>query len=159
MISKNVLFYSNYCQHSKDVLGIITKKNLKDYFVYVCVDNTSLKLPTFVDRVPMICTSKKQIYMDESLIEFVNSLGDLTTSIEAGGDIYNTNSISDQYSFIDETDSSINKNYVYIGQDVSINVPPDSDVSNTSVKLDKSMLDNLISQRDMDLQMINKYKS
>lgn len=155
MVTKHVLFYSNYCKYSNEVLSLITKRNLKDMFILVCVDNTNLKLPTFVDRVPLICTTRKQIFMDESLMDFLNSQGDLNENVEGWGDLkQQLGTISDQFSFIGEDDEQpmFNKNYVYIGNEQHIECP--QDLAQGEGKLDSKMVENFITQRENEYKMM-----
>jgi hypothetical protein len=70
-----VMFFSNYCNFSKDVICDITKKSLRDAFVFVCVDHAQHQLPGFVDRVPFVCNlGNKQCYVDADIDALLQSL-------------------------------------------------------------------------------------
>lgn len=70
-----VMFFSNYCNFSKDVISDITKKSLRDAFVFVCVDQAQHQLPAFVDRVPFVCNlATKQCYVDADIDVLLQSL-------------------------------------------------------------------------------------
>lgn len=81
-----VLFFSNFCNYSKDVVNTISRKNIRQAFVFICVDNVR-PLPPFVDRVPMIsCISNKRIYVDDdidTLIENVSRSLNPQTTVQA----------------------------------------------------------------------------
>ena len=114
-MNKNVLFYSNFCSYSKAVVNQINKQNVRDDFLFVCVDG-QVQVPAFVDRVPAILTVGKQLLVDEAVDQFVASKA--PTSVEdvfpcAISDIQsNRVGFSDSFSFIDSSSaSSANPNY------------------------------------------------
>lgn len=37
----DILYYSNSCQHSKQLLGILSKSNIQKKFYYICIDKRS----------------------------------------------------------------------------------------------------------------------
>lgn len=74
-MNRHVLFYSNYCRYSRDVLEAVTNHGLRDLFVLVCVDRRT-QLPDFVDRVPLIYTLDGQALADDAVAAFVGRLAD-----------------------------------------------------------------------------------
>lgn len=74
-MNKNVLFYSNRCVYSRDALQSITMRDLRSFFVIVCVDKrNTIQLPDFVDRVPLIYTIDKRVLTDEAVDAFIDTL-------------------------------------------------------------------------------------
>ena len=74
-MERHVLFYSNYCDYSRDVLATVVQKGLRHLFVLVCVDKRSaLQLPDFVDRVPLIFTIDRRVLSDDAVGAFVDNL-------------------------------------------------------------------------------------
>ena len=71
---KDLLFFSNYCDFCKKIIDLIIKNNIRDRFIFVCVDNKTLAIPKFVNRVPMVLTYFKDIYADSAVIDYVESL-------------------------------------------------------------------------------------
>lgn len=72
----DILYYSNYCKHSKNVISILTKNNMNDKLSFICVDNrkkdpqtnqtyilletgNKVILPPNVQRVPTLLCIKK----------------------------------------------------------------------------------------------------
>lgn len=72
----DILYYSNYCKHSKNVIGILTKNNMNDKLSFICIDNrkkdpqtnqtyislengSKVILPPNVQRVPVLLCVKK----------------------------------------------------------------------------------------------------
>jgi hypothetical protein len=71
MLNKHVLFYSKYCKYCTEVGQILTKKNLRAHFTMVCVDENRHQIPKFVDCVPMILTSSRQLLKDDDILAFL----------------------------------------------------------------------------------------
>lgn len=148
MMKKHILFYSNFCQYSKDVLGTITKKNLDNEFVKVCVDTNRFKLPPFVDRVPLVCTKSKSILTDNDISAFLDQLSDVSEGVEPFTDFYKAGNISDSFSFIDDNpDDRLTNGFLVIGQDTEIQTP---DEPSFNAKINDKSLEYLMSQRDTD---------
>lgn len=77
MSTKHILFYSNFCPYSKEVLQAVTKSNIQAMFMLICVDDRKYQLPNFVDRVPLVVASidgRNQILKDEHITNFLNVL-------------------------------------------------------------------------------------
>lgn len=71
----NVLFYSNYCEHSKKLIGALAKSSIKDQFKYINIDNRfkddkgqifirfengkSMALPPNIRKVPSLLLMNK----------------------------------------------------------------------------------------------------
>ncbi len=163
MVSKHILFYSNFCQYSKEVLGIATKRNLQDLFIFVSVDNTALKLPNFVQSVPTICTIEKEVLVDVDVFEFVNKLQSVG-DVEPFALSCAPNSISDTFSFIvssvDQSADGQNdffgggRPFVYINEsEQSIITPKESDGDS---KFDQKSFESYMAQRDNSVQIPQK---
>lgn len=73
-MSKNVLFYSEYCFFSKDVMALLTKKNLASVFTLICVDSHRNQLPVFVQSVPTIFTSDRRVLTGQTALDFVDMM-------------------------------------------------------------------------------------
>jgi len=92
-MNKDMFFYSNFCQQCKEVISLITKKNLRDFFVFVSVDK-NFNLPQCITHVPTIITRNKDLLIDDNVILYINKITNskITTnedispySISAGG--------------------------------------------------------------------------
>ena len=69
---KNILFYSNNCNYSKEVIKKISESSIKDNLIYVSVDDQNIKLPDFLTAVPTIyLVESKKILMDEEIINWI----------------------------------------------------------------------------------------
>ena len=46
-LSKDLLFYSNYCLHSNNLINTISKTNLHNDIIYIFIDEKKVKIPSF----------------------------------------------------------------------------------------------------------------
>ena len=53
-MKKDIIFYSNYCTYSKEIINQISKTSINDNIIYVCVDDENIQLPPFIKAVPTI---------------------------------------------------------------------------------------------------------
>lgn len=64
-MSKDILFYSERCDYSMKVFNMIKDKSS---MLKVCVDDPSIKLPSFVNAVPLIYIPKdKRVIVDDAV--------------------------------------------------------------------------------------------
>jgi hypothetical protein len=154
-MDKPVLFYSNFCPFSKDVIQYITKKHIRHLLILICVDDKQLRIPAYVDRVPMIMTRDKQILCDDDLLSFMESIlaspnvSDQTMELTC----YTTGSFSDEYSFIDDTNGSkptSMTSYSQLTDMMQINTPPELERQ----KGEGFTLDKLVQTRTEDINKI-----
>ena len=153
---KPVLFFSNYCQYSKDIIGLIQRSNLVNAFVPFCVDGRINKLPIEVKSVPTINFLDKY-YTDDELDSFIATLKyDLTANP------YDSFSLNDKgfsacFSFIDDNVSeSINGGFMPLRQmnitDKLPDIPNEIDIANT--KLSSLQISHLENYRDEEIRTI-----
>jgi hypothetical protein len=161
---KDILFYSNFCEYSNEVLNTIIRKNASDEFMLVCIDTNKFKLPSFVDRVPLVFTKQGAVISDESILSYINELYPSITheimpfSLQGGQDYTNP------FSFIDDNDGSAlggAKGYTLLDQDSSIMMRPEAAPASNSEeakksKFDSSVFDKLVASRDNDLATFKK---
>jgi hypothetical protein len=154
-MQKDILFFSNYCEFCKEILGMITKNNLKEQFMMVCVDNKQLRLPPFVDRVPIIYTSDKKLFSDENLINYIQTKV-VTTTLQPYALVgTNTGAYSENFSFIETGDNlaeDFSINYNYLGMDQQIYAPKEDDDSNNKVQ--SNVLEKYMADRANDIAKI-----
>ena len=71
-MKKDILFYSNFCTYSKEVINSISKTPLNDAMLFVCVDDDNIQLPPFITSVPTIyLINDKKIVVDEAIPEWI----------------------------------------------------------------------------------------
>ena len=67
-LSKDLLFYSNYCLHSNNLINTISKTSIHNNIIYVCIDEKKVKVPSFITRVPTIyLVNEKKILVEDDI--------------------------------------------------------------------------------------------
>ena len=73
-LEKDLLFYSNYCLHSSNLLNSISKTSLNSRMFYICIDDSKIKVPSFITRVPSVfLVNDKQVLVEDEIDIWVNS--------------------------------------------------------------------------------------
>lgn len=177
--NKDILFYSNFCEFSKNILILIQKKNCRDRFVLVCVDNPSVKnnLPREVDHVPLIITKTKHVMSGENIVKYIEtffSMKDEGNKMESqsmptsdimgnAGDpaafsLINNTTFSETFTFIGDNQNHEPRlmGYGYIGgggdQSVPTSIQSQVDTEKKG-KIDEAY-ERYISERDADISRI-----
>lgn len=139
-MSKNILFYSNYCNYSFETLNLINKHNMTDHFIYVCVDNKEIQIPSFIKVVPTLyITDTKNILIEDDISDWFNKMFS-KPNLEP----YSENN-SFSYSVIDTNENTFSENFSYLGDDTSIKV-----IEEKVTKKDDEFNINKLSQQRMD---------
>ena len=94
-MSKDIIFYSDYCDYSKQTIQLINKYKLSESLIMVCVDDTNIKIPPFLEVVPTIYLQQsKSIIIDDSITEYIEkrkpqelsaNIGDWDSSFGSNG--------------------------------------------------------------------------
>lgn len=70
-MQKDVLFYSHFCNFSKEVLSLMHKLNIKNSFLLVCVEKFSKNIPKNVTCVPTILTRTGQLVVEDDIQGYI----------------------------------------------------------------------------------------
>ena len=71
-MKKDIIFYSNYCTYSKEVINQISKTPINDNIIYISVDDENIELPPFIKAVPTIyLVNDKKIVVDEEIEQWI----------------------------------------------------------------------------------------
>ena len=71
-MNKDIIFYSNYDDYSKKIIDLIKKNSIKD-ILPLCIDDSKIKIPTFITMVPTIYTYKsKELLIDEEIQKYID---------------------------------------------------------------------------------------
>lgn len=159
-IAKDLLFFSNFCDYSKDVINFITKKNIREKFMFVCVDNRSLALPPFVDRVPMLMTVNKQVLCEDEMMSYIELLCPAAevelkpfALVSGGGSKY---MFTDTFGSLEEervTDRT--QRFTFLGDNPDITMFPSAKSESSEkgkAKFDSSVLEKYMAERDNDIK-------
>lgn len=150
-VKRDIVFYSNHCNFSRQILQIINEHHLKERFLMVCIDNRNLKLPPFVDRVPLVYTTQQKLYADENLLDYIKSYIQ-SSSLQPYALVgTNTSSYTDNYSFLSDAEAELgdsSRNFNILGFEQPIYAPKE-DEGQKNNSLEKYM-----AERDADIQKI-----
>lgn len=158
---KDILFYSNFCEYSNDVLNTIIRKNVTPEFMLVCIDSNKYSLPSFVDRVPLIFTKEGRVLMDDDIIRYLDELYPSVTE-EIMPFSLSAHDYTNPFSFLDGEDVSLAKGYTMLDQENKIMMRPEmtsgkgQDEESKKSKFDSAVLDKFVAARDSDLQNFKK---
>lgn len=72
--NKSILFFSNYCSHSKNCLEIINNTNLRQQILLFCIDENMEKIPSFIKSVPTILTQSKELIQGKQLLSYLENI-------------------------------------------------------------------------------------
>ena len=67
----SLLFYSNYCQHCKQIVNEINKSPVSPKMRYVCIDTQEVraKLPRYINSVPSLVVGEtNQIFVGNQIL-------------------------------------------------------------------------------------------
>jgi hypothetical protein len=152
-MSKDLLFYSNYCDFCKEVINVLIKKNVRTKFLLVCVDTRKFDIPSFIDRVPSILNCKNgEVYMDNDVYKYIDNIYLSTIQqqdISPLFSMYGNSMYSSSFSSLNEEDERESKNYVWLGDDSPIN-PQVEETKSKSDKLDSSCFERYLETRKND---------
>ena len=138
MTKKDIIFYSNFCTYSKEIINEISKTPINDNILYVCVDDENIQLPNFITAVPTIyLVEKKRIVVDESIPKWVQ---EQLSKVEntAGDEIQayfgsNDSSFGSSFSSLDNKEEKpFISSFTYIGEEQKINTPEESTNSSSN---------------------------
>ena len=72
-LEKDLLFYSNYCMHSNNLINDLAKTPLHNKMLYICIDDKKIKIPNFITRVPTIYLVKqRKVLIENEIDEWIN---------------------------------------------------------------------------------------
>ena len=138
MTKKDIIFYSNFCTYSKEIINEISKTPINDNILYVCVDDENIQLPNFITAVPTIyLVEKKRIVVDESIPKWIQeqlSKVENTSSDEIQAYFgSNDSSFGCSFSTLDNKEEKpFISSFTYLGEEQKINTPEESNNSSSN---------------------------
>jgi hypothetical protein len=159
-MKKDILFYSNFCTYSKELINSISKTPLNEAMLFVCVDDDNIQLPPFITAVPTIyLINDKKIVVDEAISEWIKE-----KLSSAAGPTINDDEIQAYYggcgdsfgqncSFVDNSESKpYISSYTFISDDTGATMAA-NDKSNPQSNND---LEKLQKMRNQEFQPVNR---
>ena len=88
IMKKDIIFYSNFCTYSKEIINQISKTPINDNILYVCVDDENIQLPNFIKAVPTIyLVNQKRIVVDESIPKWIEEQLSQSSASESNNEL------------------------------------------------------------------------
>lgn len=151
-MDKNILFFSNFCCHSKELVKKISSTPLKNELLYICVDDKNIRLPPFIQVVPTIYLVKnKSILVEDKITEWIDSKNEQDTGEILAYHGNSMNSISTNFSFLDNDAETlkINSRYTLLDEHGEIDTPKTFDDNSNNSQLNKDF-EKLQQMRDQE---------
>ena len=134
-MKKDIIFYSNYCTYSKEVINQISKTPINDNIIYISVDDENIELPPFIKAVPTIyLVNDKKIVVDEEIAQWIKE----KTSKPVDDSILpyfgsTDNSYSSSFSTLDDKEENkpFISSYTFLGEEQKIETPKSDSGSNS----------------------------
>lgn len=152
MPQEAIVFISHRCPHSAEIVKLIQETDLQIKINIVDIKSLD-KLPSFVDRVPLLFTQDEKVYHDEDLFKFIQSQEKTVEPFM----LNEMQGLSDYYSFMGEDeDKKLDHVYSFIDKEEELitQTSTNEDESNRIVNYDK-----YVQSRADDIQDILKQQS
>ena len=153
-MKKDILFYSNFCVFSKEVLALIQKLDVRNHFMLVCVEKFKDQLPPSINSVPTVMTVSKDIYVDDDISRYVQLIHANAKPNQSAVPEDNISATAAGFSFIEcpATDAEVSGGSFYgvFGMEQRIDTPDeDGDMSeDATINYERYK-----AQRDTDIQI------
>lgn len=156
-MKKDIIFYSNFCTYSKEIINQISKTPINDNIIYISVDDENIELPPFIKAVPTIyLVNDKKIVVDEGITQWIKEKTSKPVDESIQPYFGSTdNSYSSSFSTLnsDESNKPFISSYTFLGEEQKIETPKsDSNTNNTKA----SNLDKLQQERQAEFQSIQR---
>ena len=108
-----IVFVSHKCPFSADIVKLIKETELKVKINIVDIQSLD-KIPSFVDRVPLLFTQDEKVYHDEALFDYIQSQEVVVEPFM----LNEMQGLSDYYSFMGEDeDKKLDHVYSYLDKE------------------------------------------
>lgn len=152
MPQEAIVFISHRCPHSAEIVKLITETDLQIKINIVDIKSLD-KIPSFIDRVPLLFTQDEKVYHDEDLFKFIQAQEKTVEPFM----LNEMQGLSDYYSFMGEDeDKKLDHVYSFIDKEDQLitQTSANEDDSNRIVNYDK-----YVQSRADDIQDILKQQS
>lgn len=161
---KPILFYSEYCNHSKELIQSLYKTELYDKIIKVNIDENKYNLPPSIKMVPaLLISNNNKPFVGNEVFSWCNDqLAILNKKNNEKKEIkaYFASEMagySDSYSYLQNDNTPMDHNFSFIGKNNdNINTPTSNDIISDNSKNKKSAISNdyerLIEQRKIEVR-------
>jgi hypothetical protein len=160
----HILFYSNKCLHSKELLNLLLKDvELNKKFTKVNIDNQNIKIPPYVKSVPTAIVSvngKPSLMVGSQIFTWYNQTHSKNVELQSiqDWDPLAMSGYSDGFSYLTNADA-MKKSFSFLTDSEGIITPDERNYSNDEgggkKSQEKTQLDNdyesLVNKRNFDV--------
>lgn len=149
-----VLFYSDKCLHSKELINLLYKnQDIYNKFVKINIDITKMKIPPYIKSVPSAIipiNGQPKLLVGVQIFEWYNSINKQMVQKQdiSDWDPSSMTGYSDNFSYLSNASEPSEKNYLYLNNENSGRIYTPEDNGNNSKKTD----DNPRSSLDYNLE-------
>lgn len=160
--SDYILFYSNKCLHSKELLNLLYKDNeLNQKFTKINIDNSNIKIPPYVKAVPTaIITNNGEptLLVGSNIFKWYNQNHAKIVESQTiqDWDPLTMSGYSDGFSYL-QNDNVMKKSFAFVGESDKIVTPDEKNYTDNGkgenrpkTELD-SQYENFVNQRKFDM--------
>jgi len=134
--SDYILFYSNKCLHSKELLNLLYKDvQLNQKFTKINIDNQNIKIPPYVKSVPtaiVTVNGKANLMVGSAIFKWYNQIH--TKTVETQGimdwDPHTMAGYSDGFSYLSDNSDVMKKSFSFVNENNTITTPDEKNYSN-----------------------------
>lgn len=149
MTEKNIVFFSNLCSYSNEIIQSLKEKELDKELLLVNIDEDNVQLPQFIRVVPTIFLSKeKTLIIDEEIVKWIDKKYEENKKNEDIG-AYNSDSFSINFSNLNNSELSNNNDFFS-----SLNEDSKMNLKHEEKEPIKRTMEDYQKQRQLDLTKI-----
>lgn len=167
-MNKHILFYSDKCKHCSALLTSINKTCTQDNYKFISVDNSSIKIPEIITKVPtLIVKGMNKPLVGKEVFSWFNSQQFLNLSTNNINNIFNPHFKSDNtlanskdinYVSLNGNDDDMNKRIVRVNKfnDILITDDINKVIKDNKInqELQNSKLNQLLNNRTSQIETI-----
>lgn len=152
-MNKPILYCSENCAHSRELITQIKSKALLDNFYVYVIEKEASRLPPFVDRVPLLFHNNRAL-VDEGLFAYIHSI---KKKPDQNVDAFKLeSSLTDNFAFIDK-DEDQEHTFVNANKNGDFDFQRIETIAETNNRDDQiKTLEEILSNRERDIPQIDK---
>lgn len=156
-MKKDIIFYSNFCTYSKEIINQISKTPINDNIIYVSVDDENVQLPPFITAVPTIyLVNDKKIVVDEAIESWIKEKISKPNTKDLQP-YMNGSDFSASFSNIDDSeDQPFISPYTFLGNEQKIETPEANSNDNSKNNSKNNSFDKFQQERNAEFNPIKR---
>jgi hypothetical protein len=123
--NKPLLFYSPFCEFSKQVIGTVLKRGMRDNFLFVDIHKYIGRIPSNIQKVPCLLVNGRHVFIEDQLEEYIEQHARPNADIEPYYHSEMGGGLSDSFSYLDDGISSkpVERSFSLVNTQFTIETP------------------------------------